>query len=300
MLNLLSQVETNFWSGEPNSPRLWMFVIGILVVGFGAMVALLFAPTRLRRPIVASLTFLAGLFWVLYYFWPKPAFRQDGEAPEGAVEGMAFWLEDALPVVGNLANILTAFLLGLGIYSLLRIHIKKLVKQQRDWQFSLILLLSMLGMIIFGYWDWIQRRANPDIEMNWTFVQYSRDMLFDGLLQQMDAAMFSMIAFFILSAAYRAFRIRSIESTILLTAALIMMLSLMGGLVYMWDESVNRMTGHDTGSVLNNLRISEIAGWLRDALQTPSIRAIDFGIGVGALAMGLRLWLSLERGGVST
>ena len=33
-------------------------------------------------------------------------------------------------------------------------------------------------------------------------------------------------------------------------------------------------------------------------VQDASFARIKFGIGLGALAMGLRLWLSLERGGV--
>jgi len=36
---------------------------------------------------------------------------------------------------------------------------------------------------------------------------------------------------------------------------------------------------------------------LRAAIQTPAIRGIDFGVGIGLLAMGLRLWLSLEKTG---
>ncbi|MEZ5162691.1 MAG: hypothetical protein R2688_02865 [Fimbriimonadaceae bacterium] len=42
-----------------------------------------------------------------------------------------------------------------------------------------------------------------------------------------------------------------------------------------------------------------VAGWLRSNMQIPAIRAIEFGVGLGALAMGLRIWLGLEKGGVS-
>ena len=106
--------------------------------------------------------------------------------------------------------------------------------------------------------------------------------------------MFSIIAFYILSAAYRAFRIRSVEATILLASALIMMLSLMGAVEYMW----NGLFDH-SGAFVANFQLTEIARWIRDTFQTPGIRALEFGIGLGALAMGLRLWLSLEKGGVS-
>ena len=109
--------------------------------------------------------------------------------------------------------------------------------------------------------------------------------------------MFSTIAFFILSAAYRAFRVRSIEATILLAAAFVVMLSLMGALEYMIGAKIDAVTGGNADSFLNNLKLTAVSGWLRENVQTPSIRALEFGIGLGALAMGLRLWLSLEKVG---
>jgi hypothetical protein len=43
-------------------------------------------------------------------------------------------------------------------------------------------------------------------------------------------------------------------------------------------------------------RIENFSRWLLMHVNNPVQRAIDFGIGLGALAMGLRVWLSLERG----
>jgi hypothetical protein len=294
------------WSDPAGSPSLYLKLGVSFVIGILAIVALMNAPTRLRRPIVVTTTFLAGLYWVLFYFWPEPQNRQPNDLPVGAVETVSFWLRDAQPVVGRFSNILTAFLLGLGLYSVLRIHLGRFVKQQKDWSFSLLLLVSMVVMMVFGYGDWYQRTFGENSAMlqdraNWGFFQFGRDLLFDGLLQEMEAAMFSLIAFFILSAAYRAFRIRSIEATILLATALIVMLSLMGAVQFLIDDTlIGSLTGKDRGHFLSDFTLNEIRVWLGTNLQTPGLRAIDFGIGIGALAMGLRLWLSLERGGVST
>lgn len=302
-MNLIAQASPyNFWNAPSGSSELFIKLLIGLVVGIVAMVAVMKVPAQLRRPIVGGLTFLAGLVYVLYYLWPQPIAREAGQLPRGPIEAAGFWIEDTIAVVGNFANILTAFLLGLGVYSILRIHVRRLAKQQQDWLFSGVLLGSMLLMIIFGYADWYQRigAAGPALASpkNWGFVQYTRDLLFDGLLQQMDAGMFSIIAFYILSAAYRAFRIRSVEATILLATALIVMLSLMGAVEFVWNSGVNNMAHNDPNSSLQNLQITNIAGWLRETVQTPSLRGIDFGVGIGALAMGLRLWLSLEKGGV--
>lgn len=305
MANYLTQFGS-FWSGPAGSAGLWTGIVIALLVGFAFMVACLYMPSNFRRPVVATFTFISGLFYVLYFLWPKPFDWQPGEATTGTSEKVGAWFAAANPVVSNFASILTAFLLGLGAYSILRIHLGRISKQQRDWGFSAVLIISMVLMMIFGYWDWIQRQdpvlgPKMALEDNWGFVQRARDFLFDGLLQQMDAAMFSIIAFYILSAAYRAFRIRSIEATIMLAAAFIMMLSLLGGIVEPANDFVlNTLANKNPDAFVNNFQLGTIAAWIKDTFQTPSIRAIEFGIGIGALAMGLRLWLSLERGGVSS
>jgi hypothetical protein len=125
------------------------------------------------------------------------------------------------------------------------------------------------------------------------------NVMFDGLLQNMDAAMFSIIAFYIFSAAYRAFRIRSMEATLLMSSALIVMLSLMGAVTSFWNTGIDNMTGLDPANLLNNFKLNVLAGWLRNVVQVPALQALEFGVGLGTLAMALRLWLGLERGGVT-
>jgi hypothetical protein len=114
----------------------------------------------------------------------------------------------------------------------------------------------------------------------------------------MDAAMFSIIAFFILSAAYRAFRARSVEATILLGTALIVILSLMGIVSAYWDGAVTSLAGDSANKdLILNFKITEISNWLRNTFQTPAITGIRFGIGLGTLSMAIRIWLGLEKGG---
>lgn len=291
----LAQVPPSFWNAPNGSTELWIKILVALLVGIGLVFALLAVPAQARRPIVVGVTFISGLFYVLYWIYPSPIDRQPDEAPRHAAESLSFWIADAQPVVANLSNIIAAFMIGLGILSLLRVHIRRLSKMQTDWFYSLVLLVSMVLMIIFGYWDWIQRQSPAGTTMSagvgWGFPQYARDLLFDGLLQQMEAAMFSIVAFYILSAAYRAFRARSAEATILLVTALIVMISLLGVVTYAWENSFIVKMGGD------NLKLTEIASWIQNYLQTPAIRGIEFGVGIGLLAMGLRIWLSLEKTG---
>jgi hypothetical protein len=101
--------------------------------------------------------------------------------------------------------------------------------------------------------------------------------------------MFALIGFFIISASYRAFRIRSAEASLLMGAAVIVML----GQVTLGTAITNRLplTGF-----LSNFRLENLALYILTEINTPAMRGIYFGIGVGFLATSLRLWLSLERG----
>jgi hypothetical protein len=210
------------------------------------------------------------------------------------VQGVAHYLKDATNVVGDFSNILTGFLLGLGIYSIISVHGKKILKQQKDWQFSAILFLSIIVMAVFGYGSWIDETARTSAvtDLHPSFWNQGKDLFFDGMLQNMDAAMFSMIAFYILSAAYRAFRVRSVESTIMLSTALIVMLSIMGVVVRVWDNVAGGFLG-------GNLRLTEIGKFITSNLQVPGIQGVAFGVGIATVAMAMRIWLSLDRGGVS-
>jgi hypothetical protein len=291
------------WGSLPGSAAL-IKIFATILVGIIGIFILMRVPTRARRPIVWIFTFLSGSFYVVYYLWPRPIDRGPNDIPVSFGDQGGFFLEDALPRVADIANVLTYLLLCLGIYSLTSIHLKRFVKKQKDWAFSVVLLVAMLVMVSVGYWDYVLKEFNDPEKLlmraeNWGFANYAYDLLFDGLIQQMDAAMFSLIAFFILSAAYRAFRIRSIEATVMMASAILLMLSLMGAVDYQWSELIKGWTGDDPGHILNNLNLSEVAGWVKNYLQIPSIRALEFGVGLGALAMGLRIWLGLERGGVS-
>lgn len=291
----------SFWNAPNGSSSLWVHLGVAFILGIGLILLLISAPVKARRPIVAFFTFLAGGFYVLYFFWPLSIDRQPTDLPRNMAEKVSFWLEDAMPVVSSFTNILAGFLLGLGIYSLWRVHGRKVFKMQKDWFFSFVLLASSIVMVVIGYTDWAGRQGpdGPKLDdpANWHAINYAKDFLFEGFLQQMDAAMFSIIAFFILSAAYRAFRIRSIEATVLLASALVVMLSLMGAVTNAWQGGIDTLAHHNQDAFIQNFSLDSIRGWLTNNVQTPSIRGIDFGIGIGSLAMGLRLWLSLERTG---
>lgn len=304
-LYMLGQVEESFWRHFPGPQQIMWVIIGV-ALGFALLFGLMGLPSNLRRYVVVGFTFLAGLPFVLKFFWPTPINADyAAQLPRNGAEGFGFWLNQAIDPVGKITNIMGGFLLGVGIYSLVLVHAIRIKRRSENYGFSILLLVSFATMAIVGFTDWRQRKFMDNAGLlndpaNWRFFQYAQDLLFEGLYQQMDAAMFSMIAFFILSAAYRAFRVRSVEATIMMASALILMLNLMGAITSLWAAGVDGLVGATGNVFLLNFNLNIMADWLRATMQIPAIRAIDFGVGLGALAMGLRLWLGLERGGVSS
>ncbi len=107
-------------------------------------------------------------------------------------------------------------------------------------------------------------------------------LLRNGIFIPLGTAMFSLLAFYIATAAYRSFRLKSLEASIMMIAAVLVILGqIPHGPTYIWDG-------------LPSLRL-----WLLENLSTPAFRSIYFGIMVAGLAMAVRMWLSLDKSPLS-
>jgi hypothetical protein len=93
----------------------------------------------------------------------------------------------------------------------------------------------------------------------------------------MASTMFSLLAFYIASAAYKAFRARSLEATVLLLAAIIVMLAQVpiGMAISRW--------------------IPQISDWILNVPNMAAKRGIALGVGLGMTATSLKIMLGIER-----
>jgi hypothetical protein len=101
--------------------------------------------------------------------------------------------------------------------------------------------------------------------------------IYDHVFDPCNSTMFALLAFFVASAAFRAFRARNVEAALLLAAAIVVMLG-------------RAPLGRSLSDVFPDL-----AQWLIDIPNNAGRRAIMMGAAVGAIATGLRVILGLER-----
>ena len=254
--------------------QLAAFIIGALSLGGLALALLCSAPPRYRKLIVMAVTFLAGLYYSLEFLLPPEAWHL--KPPRNP-------LTDWRPMVATLTQIIWSFALLLGVWNLFQIHGKAVGKRPKGWYNSAAFFIAFFAVLVAG----LVKDAGCG-----RVASVSGDLfaiLFKGFLTSLDATMFSLIAFYIVSAAYRAFRIKSLEAALMMLAAAIIMLALVpvGAAITNWLPQ----TGF-----LSAFRIERIGYWLLIGPNMAAQRAIAFGVAVGGLAMGLRIWLSLERG----
>ena len=231
---------------------------------------------RGRRWLIGVVTFLGGLFFALEYFYPAT-----GEPEKN-------FLTDYIEPVSTMLAVIGAFTVGLGIYSLCQVHGRNVARRRPGWHNSLAFFVAMLAMLAFGLWThYLPEEESAGGLLRWPEGIY--EILFNGLFMPLQATTFSLLAFYIASAAYRAFRIQTAEAALMMAAAFIVMLGQVP--VGAWLTSAV-----STSSGWAFFRLELFGEWVMRWLNMPAQRGIVFGIAVGALAMSLRIWLSLERG----
>ncbi len=219
----------------------------------------------MKRTVPLAITFIVGTVLVLADFIPHKPFGNLGDDFSLYFDIIAVF----------------AFLLGGG--NLVRVHLTKVNRKKEDWPFSLVTLGGFLVMLAAG----IFKINNPDgIQGDVAAFGSLFNDLYLYIFTPLQASMFALLAFFVGSASYRAFRAKNIEATILLIAAFIILL---GRTPFgLW------LTQDLTGG-WSFLQIPTMANWIMDVPNLAGQRAIMIGIALGVISMSLRVILGVER-----
>jgi len=216
----------------------------------------------MRTTIPLILTFIVGVFMVGEFFIPHWRYRM-----------LTSWaLEWGLLLAAG------AYLLGL--VNLVQVNLPKVIARERDWGYRAVMLVSLVLTLIVGFVGGDQR-LDDGAAYRWVY---------DFIYIPLSATMFALLAFYIASAAFRAFRARNLDATILLLAACLVMIAR----VPVGEALGQAIAGVSFGLLPENW-LSQLMNWIMDVPNIAARRAIFIGAALGAVATGLRIILGIER-----
>jgi len=204
----------------------------------------------MRRQLPLAIIFVMGVFTIVTNFIPaKP-------------------VADLNQMFRNWYLGIITFFTFLGTINLARVSGERLKEKSRDWQYSIILLIALATQLFLGFYKW-----SPDALREGSPFMY----VYFNLQFPLESTMYSLLAFFMTSASFRAFRARNKEALLLLLAAVVVMLG---------RVPIGSSIWHGFPSVTE---------WLMSYPNAAAKRGIMIGIDLGLISMSLRMILGIER-----
>lgn len=160
------------------------------------------------------------------------------------------------------ASILAAVALILGIINLLSVHTGRVVAGERGRFMSLVLVLALVLTAGLGI-----GLANSPV-LPWIFTY---------LYSPIQATLAALLAFFAISAAYRAFKLGSVAALILLVVSLFMLFAQLP-----FSASISPF-------------VPDLRDWLLTIPTTAGVRGLMLGVALGTIATSLRVLLAVDH-----
>jgi hypothetical protein len=162
------------------------------------------------------------------------------------------------------ASIVAAFALVLGVVNVLTVHLNKVYSRDRGWGYSMLLLGAMFFTLGVGFLT-----GGPGSAQ----VQ----QIFESVLFPLEATLFSLLAFFVVTAAYRTFRVKSFETGLFVIFGILVLLGQVPVGARLWDQ------------------LPVIKDWVLEVPALAGARGILLGVALGSAATGLRVLLGIDR-----
>jgi hypothetical protein len=229
--------------------------------------------------ILAGCALILGLLSAIQHHWSKVSTQKPGYGYSlitlfcfGFVVLAGFFSNENLnwPLYASIALLVLGALAGLAF----------LAKRQRASGIAALLLLALglAGTLLI-----VPLQARLFVGL--TIKEGSLfDWIFQNMFVPLDATMFSLLAFYIASAAFRAFRARSFEATALLISGCIVMI----GRVPLGEQLSVAIGGF-------TLSFSSVASWILNNPNAAAQRGILLGVLLSMVAISLRIIFGIER-----
>jgi hypothetical protein len=224
----------------------------------------------MRRTIPGLIATIVGFVLIVAYFIPQT--QQWGEVT-------SIWF-DILAAI--------AFVLGGG--NLLKVHLTKVSSRVSGWGYSVITVLAFAVTLIVGLSKFGINPAElyPDRPWSGSYRETGKPFwwLYQYAFVPLTATMFSMLAFYVASAAFRAFRARNVEAVMLLGTAFIILLGRTFAGVFLTNFLPDLLSG---------LRLENLTVDIMRVFNTAGNRAIMIGIALGTASVALKILLGVDR-----
>jgi hypothetical protein len=226
----------------------------------------------LKRTVPLFITGIVGTLLIISYFVPHPPFDE---------------VERKIP---DFFNIIAAFAFILGGGNLLRIHLTRITSRGHEWTYSVVTVTGFVVMLLAGLLK-ISGVNGASIGMEGSVDLADSRLVYDWLYKTIfvpcQATMFSLLAFFVASASYRAFRAKTPEATVLLIAAFVILAGRtpFGHLLTAWMPP----------PFSDYFHIPNLSAWIMSVPNLAGQRTIQIGIALGIISNSLRLILGVER-----
>ena len=198
-----------------------------------------------RREFFIALLGVCSIFIYVPYFFEVPQFMSDVE----------IWLTETTVII-------ISFSVWVGLYTSTRRELVRMQKRGRGWYYGGILLGLAWAMVLSGLL--LGKEATIYKFLQWAFV-------IPG-----DSTIYAILVFYLTSAGARAFRLRSLESTLLTFGAIFVLLKQapLGELLAPWAGPV--------------------AIYLQDTLAMAATRVFNVSLAVGSVVLAIRLMAGQE------
>lgn len=214
------------------------------------------ATLWIGRVIATVVAIVVGLFVLVDLFASQMAGELLGvRGLKQTINGIGFFLVEW-------AGIVIAFALLLGFVNVITVHWDRIHTRKPGTIYSVVLLVSLLGTLILGL-------GGPN-SPNGQFI-------FEFVLLPLEATLFALLAFFIATAAFRAFRVRNLETFFFVLFAVIVLLGQVPVGIYLWPE------------------LPVIKDWILNVPTLAGVRGILLGVALGTIATGLRVLMGADR-----
>lgn len=198
----------------------------------------------MKRTIPMSIAMAIGFLMLIDFFFDESHINSLG----------GFFVDSTVIVV--------AFALLLGLFNVLLVHFNRIARREEGWPYSIFLVAIALVVLVAGI-------SGPETDV----VKW----IFNNVQFPLQAATFSLLAFYVATAAYRAFRLRSLESTAFILAAIVVLLG---------QVPISRYVGE---------LLPAAKDWILSVPGTAGVRGIIIGVALGTIATGVRILMGFDR-----